>query len=205
MEVNQNKTSVAAVIGMILGCMAILSSIVLGGFYLGIPGFIVSIIALVNIKKKELGGKGLAIAGTVLSVLALIASILVVVFVVFVVDTTTEAVGNKAEQYSDLSTAQNVHIAVWDAYFEPEVYEEMQEYTGDTISFTENVYYKLPESFRTEFEENMGTSGVPVPAYTDNGAKYFAVQFAPDGCEVVYVTDGVTFWELYPVPCEEYE
>ncbi len=36
MEVNLNKTSVAAVIGMILGCMAILSSIVLGGFYLGI-------------------------------------------------------------------------------------------------------------------------------------------------------------------------
>lgn len=205
MEASQKKTSVAAVVGMILGCMAILSSIVLGGFYLGIPGFIVSMIALVNIQKKELDGKGLAIAGTILSVLALIASILVIVFAVFVVDTTTEAVSNEAERFLDVATAQDIHIAVWDAYFEPEVYEEMQTYSGDTITFTENVYYVLPESFRAEFEETMGATGVPIPAYTDNGAKYFAVEFAPDGCEAVYATDGVTFWELYPVPCEEYD
>lgn len=204
MDTNQNKYSVAAIIGMILGILALLAAAVMAGYYFGIPGLIVSIIAMVNIKKKELCGKGMAIAGIITSALALIISIVITVATVLWVGAATDAVEDTVDKYEDVNIAQTIDTAITVAYFNPDVYEDMQYCSGSTIVLTEDIYAALPESFRSELEATMGISGVPVPTYTENGAQYFAVAFTEDGCETIYTTDGVSFWEIYPNTCDEY-
>lgn len=204
MDTNQNKYSVAAIIGMILGILALLAAAVMAGYYFGIPGLIVSIIAMVNIKKKELHGKGMAIAGIITSALALIISIVITVATVLWVGAATDAVENTAYKYADIDTAQLLYAAITVSYYEPDVYEDMQHCNGSTIVLNEDIYASLPESFRSEVERSMGMTDIPVPEYTENGAKYFAVAFTEDGCEAIYTTDGVSFWEIYPSACDEY-
>lgn len=200
----KNETSVLAIIGFALGIMGIMGAFLFAGFYFGIPGIIFSIVALGNVKKKELKGKGLAIAGVITSVISLIASILVIVFTVFLVDTAAETIESKSEMSYDVYTAQSISTAVKMAYYNEIVCEDMSLYEGSTVTFTDDFYASMPESFRREFEAYLAMSDDLKPAYVDNGAKYFAVEFTADGCEAVYVTDGVTFWELYPYTCDEY-
>jgi len=71
-----------AITGLILGILSFLGCCCCEGFPFSIPGLIVSIIALVQIKKEpqRRSGKGLALAGLILSILGILMGLGLLIF-----------------------------------------------------------------------------------------------------------------------------
>jgi len=81
-----------AVAGMVLGIVAVVTSLFYIGGVIGIVGLVFSIIALRAIGRREAGGRGMAVAGLVTSIVAILISAAEIVLIVWFVHTATNCV-----------------------------------------------------------------------------------------------------------------
>ena len=76
------KTNPLAIAGLVLGILSLPGACCCYGIPFNIPGIVVSIIALTQIKKEpdKHGGKGMALAGLILSILGIVLAIALLAF-----------------------------------------------------------------------------------------------------------------------------
>ena len=188
-----------AVVGLILGVLSILMGLLWAGIYFGIPGLIISIIALIKIGRQGLSGKGIAIGGVITSVISLLGTIIFVCFFAAAVAPTMNRYVDKSQKVSDIVQATTISNAVNAALTDENAQKEMALFDGARITVTKGDFAVLPDSFISEYEANMGDSAYLTPSYTDDGAIFFVVEFSSEnGCEAVYVYDGMSYIEVYP-------
>ena len=78
-----NQPKGLAIASLVLGIIALLSSLFIVGIVFGIVGLVLGFIATSKAKKGTGGGRGMAIAGIVLSIIAILISVAVIVAAVF--------------------------------------------------------------------------------------------------------------------------
>lgn len=104
---NPQKTNGLAIASLVLGIVGILFCWCYGfGILPSIPGVILGIISLGQIKKNGQGGKGIAIAGLILSILGGLLSIIMIF--VFVHVLTSPEGKNLISQYSHMYSSSSV-------------------------------------------------------------------------------------------------
>ena len=204
MEQNQNtveyekvKTSKLAITALILGIGSILLAIGMGGFYLGIPGIILSILAFINIDRKCLEGKGLAKVGLITSVIGLIGSILVIVLIASGMMT----LQNNFQKKLDVQIAESMASATKWLYIGP-YEEELPDIIGTKIKIAEGAV--VPDCVEESIGVMWSDGQLHSPVYTGNGAYAYVIELGETECKAIYITNGVEEWEVWPSVDEEY-
>ncbi len=196
-EYEKIKTSKLAIAALILGIGSISLAIGLGGFYLGIPGIIVSILAFINIDRKFLEGKKIAKAGMITSVIGLIGSILVIVLFSFGM----QSIQNSISKKFDVQIAEAMASATKWLYVGP-YEEELPDIIGTKIIIAEGAV--VPECVEESVATIWSDGQFHNPTYTGNGAYAYVIELGETECKAIYITNGVEEWEVWPSVDEEY-
>lgn len=192
------KTSTVAVAALFLGVLAVILGIPMGGFLFGIPGIFVSIWANRDINKNGLDGSTLAKVGLISSVAGIVVSIVTIICIV----SGMGAINNYGDKKMDVMVAESMAESVWFLYEGP-FEEEMQDIKGTRVYIYEGA--KVPECVEDCVAELWSDDVLHSPAYTGNGAYAYILEFGETKCEAVYITNGTTEWQVYPVVDEEYK
>ncbi|MBN1807626.1 MAG: DUF4190 domain-containing protein [Planctomycetes bacterium] len=104
------KASGAAIASLVLGILGFLTAFILVGFLLAIVGLILGIVALGKVSKGQAGGKGVAVAGTVISGIALLSGVFMVIMAVAMMPAITGA-RDRARTVKDMNNLRQLNIA----------------------------------------------------------------------------------------------
>lgn len=132
-----------AIAAMVLGILAILGCLIpvlnIGSILLAVVAIVLGIVAVVQAKKPDRGGKGMAIAGIVLSVLAIIGAILANVLFGAAVNAVNDSI--EQEQAADAEAATQ---------FPGATAEDVVGQAGDTLTVGDITLTATPLSEQTD-------------------------------------------------------
>lgn len=164
------KSPAGATVGLILGILAVLLSYIFGGFWLGIPGIIVSIIALKKCSSEGRPGKGKAIAGLVISGVSIFITLIVTILAAALAPALAKYT-NKSQISTTLSDGTTVKSAINAALASESAYNDAKYYyNGQVIEL--NDLLAGSDAFAEEVRDNLGRSSVEGSVKKDlNGDK----------------------------------
>lgn len=170
------KAPAGATAGLILGILAVILSFAFGGFWLGIPGIIVSIIALKKCSSEGRPGKGKAIAGLVISGVSIFVTLIVGIMMAALAPslakyTNKSQISTTISDGTTVKSAMNAALASESAYNDAKYY-----YNGQVMEL--NDLLAGSDAFAEEVRDNLGRSSVEGSVKKDlNGDKVTPVYY----------------------------